>query len=93
MVGKRGFDIDIEPCPHSCGQLKLIAAIEEPAATARTGGAAATVSGGVRSESGLDFERAGRGVRPEHTQTRGKDDKESTDFGRFQENGEFSADR
>jgi hypothetical protein len=29
------FDIDIEHCPHCCGQLKLIAAIEEPAAITR----------------------------------------------------------
>jgi hypothetical protein len=29
------FDIDIEQCPHSGGQLKLIAAIEEPAAQPR----------------------------------------------------------
>ena len=35
MVGKRVFDIDIERCPHRGGQLKLIAAIEEPAAIAR----------------------------------------------------------
>ena len=32
---KRVFDIDIERCPHCGGQLKLIAAIEEPAAIAR----------------------------------------------------------
>ena len=63
MVEKRVFDIDIEHCPHYGGQLKLIAAIEEPAAIASAGGAAGTVSGGVRSESGLDFERAGGGVR------------------------------
>ena len=35
MVGKWVFDIDIEQCPHCGGQLKLIAAIEEPAAIAR----------------------------------------------------------
>ena len=35
MVGKRVFDIDIERYPHCGGQLKLIAAIEEPAAIAR----------------------------------------------------------
>ena len=35
MVGKRVFDIDIEQCPHCGGLLKLIAAIEEPAAIAR----------------------------------------------------------
>ena len=35
MVGKRVFDIDIEQCPHCGGLLKLIAAIEEPAALAR----------------------------------------------------------
>ena len=35
MVGKRVFYIDIEHCPHCGGQLKLIAAIEEPAAIAR----------------------------------------------------------
>ena len=29
------FDIDIERCPHCGGQLKLIAAIEEPAVIAR----------------------------------------------------------
>ena len=29
------FDIDIAHCPHCGGQLKLIAAIEEPAAIAR----------------------------------------------------------
>ena len=32
---KRVFDIDIERCPHCGGQLKLIAAIEEPAAIVR----------------------------------------------------------
>ena len=32
---KRVFDIDIEHCPHCGGQLKLIAAIEEPAAIQR----------------------------------------------------------
>ena len=32
---KRVFDIDIEQCPRCCGQQKLIAAIEEPAAIAR----------------------------------------------------------
>ncbi len=32
---KRVFDIDIEHCPQCGGQLKLIAAIEEPAAIAR----------------------------------------------------------
>ena len=32
---KRVFDIDIEHCPHCGGRLKLIAAIEEPAAIAR----------------------------------------------------------
>ena len=32
---KRVFDIDIERCPHCGGHLKLIAAIEEPAAIAR----------------------------------------------------------
>jgi len=32
---KRVFDIDIERCPHCGGQLKLIAAIEDAAATAR----------------------------------------------------------
>ena len=32
---KRVFDIDIEQCPHCGGQLKLIAAIEEPAAIQR----------------------------------------------------------
>ena len=32
---KRVFDIDIEHCPYCGGQLKLIAAIEEPAAIAR----------------------------------------------------------
>ena len=32
---KRVFDIDIAQCPHCGGQLKLIAAIEEPAAIAR----------------------------------------------------------
>ena len=32
---KRVFNIDIEQCPHCGGQLKLIAAIEEPAAIAR----------------------------------------------------------
>jgi hypothetical protein len=32
---KRVFDIDIEHCPHCGGQLKLIAAIVEPAAIAR----------------------------------------------------------
>ena len=32
---KRVFDIDIERCPHCGGQLKLIAAIEEPAAITR----------------------------------------------------------
>jgi Transposase zinc-binding domain len=32
---KRVFDIDIEHCPHCGGQLKLIAAIEEPAAIER----------------------------------------------------------
>ena len=31
---KRVFDIDIEHCPHFGGRLKLIAAIEEPAAIA-----------------------------------------------------------
>jgi hypothetical protein len=35
VVGKRGFDIDIEHCPHCGGQLKLFAAIEEPAAITR----------------------------------------------------------
>ncbi len=34
MVGKRVFDIDIEHFPHCGGQLKLIAAIKEPAAIA-----------------------------------------------------------
>ncbi len=33
------------------------------AAAVRTGGAAGSVSGGVRSESGLDFDKAGEGVR------------------------------
>ena len=42
---KRVFDI--ERCPHCGGQLKLIAALEEPAATACAGGAAGSVSGGV----------------------------------------------
>ena len=74
---KRVFDIDIEHCPHCGGQLKLIAAIEEPAAIARihasgagrpaatacTGGAGGSVSGSVRNESGLVFGRAGGGVR------------------------------
>ena len=32
---KRVFDIYIEQCPHCGGQLKLIAAIEEPAAIVR----------------------------------------------------------
>ena len=32
---KRVFDIDIERCPHCRGQLKLIAAIEEPAVIER----------------------------------------------------------
>ena len=32
---KRVFDIDIERCPLCGGQLKLIAAIEEPAAITR----------------------------------------------------------
>ena len=32
---KRVFDIDIAQCPHCGGQLKLIAAIEEPAVIAR----------------------------------------------------------
>ena len=32
---KRVFDIDIEHCSHCGGQLKLVAAIEEPAAIAR----------------------------------------------------------
>ena len=32
---QRVFNIDIERCPHCGGQLKLIAAIEEPAAIAR----------------------------------------------------------
>ena len=32
---KRVFDIDIERCPHCGGQLKLIAAIEEPAVIQR----------------------------------------------------------
>ena len=32
---KRVFDIDIKRCPPCGGQLKLIAAIEEPAAIAR----------------------------------------------------------
>ena len=32
---KRVFDIDIERCPHCDGQLKLIAAIEEPAVIQR----------------------------------------------------------
>ena len=32
---KQVFDIDIEQCPHCGGQLKLIAAIEEPTAIAR----------------------------------------------------------
>ena len=32
---KRVFDIDIEQCPHCGGQLKLIAAIEEPAVIQR----------------------------------------------------------
>ena len=32
---KRVFDIDIERCPHCGGQLKLIAAIEEPTAIVR----------------------------------------------------------
>ena len=32
---KRVFDIDIEHCPHCGGQLKLIAAIEEPAVIQR----------------------------------------------------------
>ena len=32
---KRVFDIDIEQCPHCGGQLKLIAAIEEPAVIRR----------------------------------------------------------
>ena len=31
MAWKRVFDIDIEQCPYCGGQLKLIAAIEEPA--------------------------------------------------------------
>ena len=35
----------------------------------RTGGAGGSVSGGVRSESGLDFDRAGGGVRPERGQS------------------------
>ena len=32
---KRVFDIDFEHCPHCGGQLKLIAAIEEPAVIQR----------------------------------------------------------
>ena len=32
---KRVFDIDIKRCPHCGGQLKFIAAIEEPAVIAR----------------------------------------------------------
>jgi hypothetical protein len=32
---KRVFDIDIEPCPHCSGTLKIIAAIEPPAVIAR----------------------------------------------------------
>jgi hypothetical protein len=32
---KRVFDIDIEKCSHCGGQLKLIAAIEEPAVIER----------------------------------------------------------
>jgi hypothetical protein len=35
VVGKHRFDIDIEHCPHCGGRLRLIAAIEEPAAIAR----------------------------------------------------------
>ncbi len=35
MVGKRVFDTDIAQSPHCGGQLKLNAAIEEPAAIAR----------------------------------------------------------
>ena len=34
-IVKRVFDIDIEHCPRCGGQLKLIAAIEEPAVIAR----------------------------------------------------------
>ena len=32
---KRVFDIDIAQCPHCGGQLKLMAAIEEPAVIVR----------------------------------------------------------
>ena len=80
---KRVFDIDIERCPHCGGQLKPIAAIENAAAIARilthlglaaqpppraceTGG---SVSGGVRCKTGLDFDRAGGGVRTALGQT------------------------
>ena len=34
-LGERVSDIDIERCPHCGGQLKLIAAIEEPAVIQR----------------------------------------------------------
>ena len=55
---KRVFDIDIEQCPHPHPSGTGCAA-----ATACAGGAAGSVSGGVRCESGLDFERAGGGAR------------------------------
>ena len=66
---KRVFDIDIERCPRLGGQLKLIAAIEEPAAIARTGKTGGSVSGRVRGKTGLDFDRDGRGVRTERRQS------------------------
>ncbi len=69
MAREAPVNIDIEHCPRCGGQLKLIAAIEEPAATARTGLAVGSVSGGVRGKTGLDFERDGKGVRPDRGQS------------------------
>ena len=73
---KRVFNIDIEQCPHCGGHLKLLAAIEEPAAIARilthlglaaqppprAGRAAGSVSSGVRGETGLGLDAAGEAL-------------------------------
>jgi len=50
------------PHPHASGAGRA-------AATARAGETAGSVSGGVRCKTGLDFDRAGRGVRTALEQT------------------------
>ena len=83
---KRVFDLDIEHCPHCGGQLKLIAAIEEPAviqrilthlgthraaATTRTGRAGGSVAGGLTRKYRMALDRAEEGVRPALVRMRG----------------------